>query len=485
MVAIFKSLEIDSHFISMLKHFKNYFSANVAQKSLGLIALPVLTRLLSPAEYGIVSVFMSYVLILGVVLPLNSYTSIGRYWYERKDDFNEFMGTTFCLVAATLGLSLLVFLAFRKLLSNILNLSETVVVLLLPFVVINIVGSVFRQVFEPQRRSGLIATLNTAQAYLGFAASVALVLMMQRERYYGVICGQLVIGIVASSVMTRQLLPHFKLAFDRKHLRYILGYSTPLIPYAISGVILAQFDRIMINGYIGAGAAGLYSLAYNIGMVLLLVNGAMLAAWTPAYFEDMDNKDYHKLDVDIDRIFRLILIGAMFLMLFGQEAGLVLADRKYHVALSIVPIVVFGYIFDALWQFWGRNIGYARKTIWAPIISLVAGTANIVLNVIFIPRYGYAAAAYTTVASYMLMAFMGWAVSKYILYLHTTPMRIILKPLGILMTLYSFLLIIELMGLGLWMIIGIKILLFIIFCVMMIWRYVPGIFRVVWETHSR
>jgi O-antigen/teichoic acid export membrane protein len=482
---ISEKVKVDSHFIGILVHFRNYLSANIAQKVIGLISLPVMTRLLSPAEYGAVNVFTSYIGILVVILSLNSYTSIGRYWYERKNDFNLFMGSSFCLVAGTLFFSFLLFVMFRKPLSNILSMSETLVILLLPLIAINIVNSVFRQVYEPQRKSGLIGKLNVVEGCLGFTGSVAFVLMMKGDRYYGVIWGQLVAGVVVSVVMIKLLMPHFKLAFYPKHVHYILGYSAPLIPDALSAVILAQFDRVMINGYIGSNAAGLYSLAYNIGMLLLLVNAALLTAWTPYYFEDMDHKKYDKLDSDIDKIFRLILIGAMFLMVFGQEVGLILADKKYHVALSIIPIVVFGHIFHALFQLWGRNIGYARKTIWAPIISLIAGFTNIVLNAIFIPMYGYAAAAYTTVVSYMLMAFMGWGVSKYIVRLYTTPLQIIMKPLGILVILYSSLIAIELAGLGLWMMMAVKLLLFCIFSATMIWRYVPGIFEIIRITHSK
>jgi len=474
---LLERLHVDSRFIAILLHFRNYFSANIAQRALGFISLPVMTRLLVPGEYGIVSVFMSYLGILVVILSVNAHTSIGRYWYERKDDFAAFMGTSLCLVAPILVVSFIVFMAFRESLSHLFSLSTPLVILLLPFIMVNIVASVFRQVYEPQRKSGLIAKLSVTRAYLGFGVAVALVLTMEGQRYYGIIWGQLIVGIAVSCIMIVLLVPHFKVAFSPRHMRYILSYSVPLIPYALSGVILAQFDRIMINSYIGSDAAGLYSVAYSIGMLLSLANTALLAAWTPDYFAHMDSRDYGTLDADIDRIFRLILITAMFLILFGQDVGFLLADAKYHVGLRIVPIVVFGYIFHALFQIWGRNIGYARKTIWAPIISFIAGFSNIGLNIIFIPKYGYVAGAYTTVASYMLMAFMGWAVSKYIVQLHTTPLRIVGKPFCILLGLYGAELVFARIEMAWWAMIGVKTIIFFIFCGTMVGRHIPGLFR--------
>lgn len=80
-----------SPFLTLLLHAKNYLTASVATKALGFISLPVLTRLLSPGGYGIFSVFLSYLGLPTIILSLNSYTSVGRYWYEKKADCNRFL----------------------------------------------------------------------------------------------------------------------------------------------------------------------------------------------------------------------------------------------------------------------------------------------------------------------------------------------------------------------------------------------------------
>lgn len=473
------------HFFILLMHTKNYLFASIATGALGFISLPVLTRLLSPGEYGTLNVFLSFVGLLTIILSLNAHTSVGRYWYEKQDDFSRFLGTSVFLVGMIMVLSCTGFAFFRKPLSKLLGLPGSLVLWLLPFIIVGIIDTIFQQIYQAQRRSALIAKLNIAKAYGGLGTGIFFVLMMGSERYYGVIWGRLIALALISVVVIKYLLPYFQFTFERSYLRYIAGYSIPLIPYVLSGPILGQFDRIMINSYIGSDAAGLYSLAYNIGMFPAIFISALLTAWIPDYFEDMDNKNYVKLDSDIDKMFRLILFGAMLFMLFGKEIGMVLAGEKYHSALKIVPVVVFGYIFTALWQFWGRNIGYARKTVWNSIVAVSAGFANIGLNIILIPRYGYVAGAYTTVASFMLMALMGWMVSKYVIHLHTTPMRIIVKPLCILLSVYALLIVIAQAGWGLWAMIGIKIVLFSMFCAAVVGRYIPGLFRSVTATEMQ
>ncbi len=298
-----------------------------------------------------------------------------------------------------------------------------------PMVLFTVSDAFFNQIYQPLLESKKIAIVTLLKAYVGFGLSVVIILILKDALYLGPILASIIIGLIFSIYFIIQLKPYFGPSFKKAHILYILHYSLPLIPYTLSGYILAQFDRIMINSYIGSSNAGLYSLAYNIGMLLSIVIGSLNAAWMPKYFEYMNRRQYEEHDRDVDRLFRLTLIAALFLIFFGKELGYVLAKENYHTALHIVPIVVMGYIFYAVFTIYSRNIGYAKKTVFSSIVLLTAGIANVALNAIYIPKYGYVAAAYTTLVSYFIMALMAWIVSKVILKLYSTPLRIILIPL--------------------------------------------------------
>jgi len=72
--------------------------------------------------------------------------------------------------------------------------------------------------------------------------------------------------------------------------------------------------------------------------------------------------------------------------------------------------------------------GYKKKTIYVSIVSLSAGNLNVVLNIIFIPKYEYISAAYTTLISYLFMFVMAWIMAKYILKLRVSPLWLFWKP---------------------------------------------------------
>ncbi|OFX78122.1 MAG: hypothetical protein A2X12_06010 [Bacteroidetes bacterium GWE2_29_8] len=413
----------NTDFISrVLYHAKNYLIASISNILLGVIAIPIYTRLLSPEEYGVYSVFISYVGILSVILSLNIHASIGRYWFENSDDFKKFSGTCFSLMSIILILSSLSFIFFKEFFGNLMRIPVSLIIWLIPFVIVEITYSTFRQIFEPQKESAIIAKVSIYKAYTSFILSIILILIYKNDRYMGIILGYALSGISLSLFLIFKLKKYFSIfTFDKKYLNYIFLYSIPYIPYSLSGFILGQFDRIMINGYVGEKAAGIYSLSYSIGAMLSVVSVALLNAWTPDFFKIIDNKDLNKYNNDIKKMFTIILIVALCIMFYGIEFGYILADKKYHEALFIIPYIVFGYIFDAIWGITARNYAYKKNTHWLSIIGITAGFVKIVLNMVFIPKYGYITGVYTTAISFAFMAVFGVIVNKYFIKMYTYP----------------------------------------------------------------
>ena len=411
-----------------LKHAKNYFSADIATKAIGFISIPIFTRLFTQADYGIVAVFGAYVGIFTVILSLNSYSAVSRYYYEKTDNFGDFIGTTLTFVGLIFGFTVLIYILFYNQIANLLQLPGLLPFYLLFACVFAIISSMYQQILVPQKRSKEAAAISVSKGYIGFGVAVLFVYLLAENRYLGQIWATLLVGLIFSIYFMIKIRAYSKFRFKIEHIKYIANYSFPLIPYALSGIILAQFDRIMINDIIDPAAAGLYSLGYNIGMLLLMVIGATLTALIPDFFKFMDNNEYDRIDALFKNVYSIVVIAALGLILFAKEIVIILADEKFHAGLSVVPIVVMGYVFYEMFYIYGMYPGYKKKTVYSSLIVLTAGISNIILNVIFIPTYGYIAAAYTTVASYFIMFLMAWIVSKIVLKQRVTPLWLIWKP---------------------------------------------------------
>jgi len=411
-----------------LKHSKNYFFANVATKAIAFISIPIFTRLFTQVDYGIVSVFSAYVGIMTVILSLNSYTAVGRYYYEKTDDFGEFIGTTLILVGLIFGLTIPVYILFYKQIASLMQLPGLLPIYLIFACLFAIIYSIYYQILVPQKKSKEAGVISISKGYTAFGVAVLFVYLLKENRYLGQIWATLLIGLIFSVYFMIRILKYLKFSFKVEHIKYISTYSIPLIPYHLSGIILAQFDRIMINSTIDSASAGLYSLGYNVGMLLLMVIGSTQTALIPDFFKFLDNKEYDRLDALFKKVFSIVTIAALGLILFAKEIVMILADKKFHEGLSVVPIVVIGYVFYEMFVVYGMYPGYKKKTMFTSIVALTAGISNIILNAIFIPKYGYIAAAYTTVASYFIMFLLAWIVAKIILIQRVTPLWVIWKP---------------------------------------------------------
>lgn len=453
-----------------LKHGKNYFSADIATKAMAFISIPIFTRLFTQADYGIVAVFSAYVGIITVILSLNSYTAVSRYYYEKTDDFGEFIGTTLIFVGLIFGLTLPIYILFYKQIASLMQLPGLLPIYLLFACLFAIIYSLYYQILVPQKRSKEAATISILKGYIGFGIAVLFVYLLKENRYLGQIWATLLIGLIFSIYFMIKIRKYSKFCFKIEHIKYISTYSIPLIPYVLSGIILAQFDRIMINNIIGSASAGLYSLGYNVGMLLLMVIGATQTALIPDFFKFLDNKEYDRLDALFEKVFSIVTIAALGLVLFAREIVIILADEKFHPGLSVVPIVVIGYVFYEMYIVYGMYPGYKKKTVFISIVTLIAGILNIVLNAIFIPRYGYIAAAYTTVASYFILFLLAWIVAKFILEQRVTPLWMVWKPTLIMFCFIAFVYFLNVLNMNAILFFIIKLMVLVLFGIVIFYK---------------
>jgi O-antigen/teichoic acid export membrane protein len=202
---------------------------------------------------------------------------------------------------------------------------------------------------------------------------------------------------------------------------------------------LAFFDRIIINNTIDSAAAGVYSLGYTIASLLTIITQATQIALMPEFFRFLNEKQFSRLDALIKKVFSFITFAALGLILFTDEIMTFFIDEKFHIGGVVVPIVVIGYIFHAMFTVYGRYIGYVKKTFYSSLVLILSGIFNIILNLLLIPRYGFIAGAYTTALSYLFLFLITWFVTKFILKQKITPLWAVWRPTIILLCVLAIL----------------------------------------------
>lgn len=405
----------NSNFYTIIRHGKNYFGAQIATKAIAFLYIPVLTRLLSPFEYGIINVFNSYVSIFLTLFTLNTHTAISRYIYEEHKCFEDFFGTNVILSASIFSVFSLFFIFFQDRFASLLNIPNNLVLFSIPLVIFQIATSLFDQINQALKESKKIALRSILQSALTFPLSILLIYFLNKNKFFGQIYSQVIIGVFFFIYYVIYLKRYFKFTFVKSYVIYIFKYTLPLLPYHLSSVIIGQFSRVFINFELGSIAAGLYSYAYNIGMLLVVFSSSLFNAWIPDYFKFMNEEKYDLIEKNVKKIFSLILVAALFLVSFGKEIGLILARENYHSALKVIPFIVMGYVFESIFSIYSWGMGYEKKTGYTSLIVITAGIFTVILNAKLIPLWGVEAGAYSTLISYIIMASMAWFFNRTIM----------------------------------------------------------------------
>ena len=204
----------------------------------------------------------------------------------------------------------------------------------------------------------------------------------------------------------------------RKYIKYALKFNLPLIPHFLAAYVLNLSDRLMIGYLAGEREAGLYSVAYSISSIMIFVNTAINQVVPPWFYKRMDDKDYGS----INRICRIVLLFIavinLLLILIAPELIKIFSTNEYLEAIWVVPPIASSGFFIFLIDFIANAEYYfdeTRKTKW---ISIIPAILNIILNYFLIIHFGYIAAGYTTLISYITFAVIRYIYMKSIVKRH-------------------------------------------------------------------
>ncbi|MDO8963193.1 MAG: oligosaccharide flippase family protein [Coriobacteriia bacterium] len=416
----------------MFKEIKRVFKDSVIYgmggllpKVVGVVLVPIYTRFLLPADYGLMSLASMVTTMTGVIMMLGQNGSLTLFFRSSQTDNSEdevrsllFSVVTFTLMFTGLVLTLLLLLG-PALMPYLFPSGQ---IAFNPYLVVALCTATFGiplGLLQAVNRARGQALTHTVFQLTNFALNTGFTIyfvVALRQGALGSLKGTMVAAAlllpVALWLIGREMRPHFSWMWLKKSILF----GVPLVPHYFAGWILTFADRYMLERYRSLSEVGLYSLAYNISMILNLVATSINQAWGPVYYDLAATDEGRAKLPRLTTVYATaVTAAAIAYMLLSRELLLLLAAPKYHAAAGLVPIVAAGYYFFALYSVLSTGIFYARKTKWVPLISAIAAALNIGLNLWLMPRFGMWAAAWNTLAAFALMALSARMVSGHLI----------------------------------------------------------------------
>ncbi len=372
-----------------------YAIIDIALKFIAYITIPIFASLMSPDEYGQYYLMLSYAAIISVFLNLN--ISAGTVLFKKRDGFIDTKVQYVTLIFGTLFF-LLVIMMISVVVD--INISFLMIVVFVAFF-----QALFNCILEKERAFENVNGYSIIKATMNLTTIAFSIVMIKNFSGNKFILRSEGL-IIAMSVTTIFFIKRSIVKSEKKRLdalKKYLGYSIPLIPFALSSTLLVYFDRIVLDMYRPQYELGLYSFSYNIALVVNMLALGLNKSLQPQIYYYLKVSDKDSIYLNLKRYNIAFLLALVFFLLI-LPGGLNIMDLEgYSSSLDVIVIIIASYSLIFYYAINSNFIYYTGKSKIISYITLGAALINLVLNIVFIPKYGYAAAAITTYISYLIL----------------------------------------------------------------------------------
>ena len=394
--------------------FFNVLSSTISS-GIAFFAMPLFTRLLGAEQYGLFSVYNSWLLIFTCIMGLNVGAGIGTGYYRFSDHYLRFRSSTLvegtAISAAMILTMLVLYPALKKLIPYPFPLFLLLLLQAFSQFVLNI-GSL-AWTFEKKAFINLIVSFCTALLTTGLSIALLLKWNLDAPLYYARVTGAAIPTILIGFVVWTMLFVKSPAGFHAEYWKFSFFFGLPMVFHQLSHQVLGQSDRVMMQMFgISGQEIGIYSFYYSLTAVLTTILMALNNSWCPFLYDGLKSEDYNKLNRKICNYVQVFTVIVIVFVMLCKEVSMVFANDEYRSDLPLVPILVLVIYCTFIYQFAVNYEFFMAKPKFVAIGTTVAGVWNILLNLLFIPQWGMYGAAIATLISYAALAAIHYTVVK-------------------------------------------------------------------------
>lgn len=402
---------------SLLRSLQHYLSGRVLVILLGFITFPMMTRMLTAGQYGIVSLTFRIVLFLTVLSKCGLQYASARFYEGSRTEASiqnqrRFYST---LVLGPLLTSILVCIIYIPILLALqpprIDIQLYRCLLVAPaLVLLRTLQTILLSFLRNEGKSLLHSGLETATKALTVIALLALFVGGLKNAFCilaaTAVCEGSIVLIQLGLLLRRDLVRLLDL--DWSFIRTSIVFGAPLIAYELSSIVLDSGDRLLVRHYLGDTSLGYYSAAYNVSNYLqeTLMTPLNLAI-VPIYMRLWNDKGVGATQKFLSTGLAWFIASIFFVSaataLASKDLFVILASQKYEVASHLLPVLIPSLMIYATHIFLNVGLILEKRTVLMASLVAVSAAVNLVLNILMIPSYGLMGASLANLLSYSLL----------------------------------------------------------------------------------
>lgn len=405
-----------------------YGLSTIVGRFLNYLLVPIYTRIFTQVEYGINTEFYAYISFFNIILTHGMETAFFRF--AEKENSKQVFANALISVLGVSSVFALLFLGFGNQIATAIGYGDhpeyiwyTVGILCFDSICA-IPFALLRQQNKPLRFA-LIKNLNILTNIVLNLYFLVLGPYVQAKHGYqlpfyfpelgisNIFLANLIASMITLIPLMREL-SGISFGFNYEQWRKMIAYSIPMLWVGLAGMVNETLSRAMLR-YVwpdpkeAMAMNGIFGASYKLSIIITLFIQAYKFAAEPFFFAHSKTTEKRDLYATVMNYFLWICLFVFLLVMLFLHYFKFFIGPNFYEGLKVVPILLFANIF--LGVYYNVSIWYklSDQTQKGALISGIGAVLTIVLNLLFIPKYGYVGSAWATFLCYFSMMVIGYA----------------------------------------------------------------------------
>ena len=376
-----------------------------------LVTLPILTRLLTPQDFGIIVLALVFPTITAGVLTLGITAAVQRYYFEYRtnsEKLDALISSSQIFLYFSLVVSSCIVFFLRDYISELtFRNAKYGMAVFITFITVFLgqIISFYLCLYQNMEKAISYSIFTIFNAVFTGIISLLLVWYFKMS-YMGMIYGSFIGAFIVCGVMGFLFNKNSKLNFSSKMLFENIKYGLQILFKSSSGLVNKFFDKYMLNNIVSLSAVGVYNIGQTTGNMISILMGTVWSSFQPVYYREVFDKGKDG-SASVGRIFTIFayisLIPVLLAILFAQEIIYIIAPASYYGAIDVIIIILGGVATQIFGMYISVQYAYAKKVYWLFPVAVIGTIANVIANIVLIPKFGLMGAGFSTVISTCLI----------------------------------------------------------------------------------
>ena len=400
-----------------LRNVGIYTVSDVLNKAVPFLLLPVLTRYLTPSDYGIIAMFTVFTSILGVFISLETHAAISvKFFKSAREELKIYIANVFFLVIGTTSLVFIVLLFFHSYIYQITALPLEWMIIGVFVTLFTLFNTINLVLWQSEHKAFNLGVFQVSQTVFNLGLSLILVIDLEwgwEGRLLAASAAAILFGLCSVVLIYRR--NYLNLILSKSHLKEIISFGLPLLPHALGTWVRTGIDRIFLTVLISTAATGLYTVGFQIASIIMVLIAAFNKAYTPFLFEKLkDITDFQKIKIVryTYLYFGVLILITSGLCLISPIIVRFFVGDEFSGSQEYIVWFAFGFSFYGMYSLVANYVLYSQRTIYLSYITFIVGLIHVGLSYLMISSNGALGAAQAYFIISLLAFVLVWWLSN-------------------------------------------------------------------------